>query len=157
MPIKKVLSVRPYGQIFSLDTYDWFWNWFSFEDAIRLLTILSPEKDRQTPGTFSPPCISSCSIMGVDRSRRVDILGWFNLLRCLLSKMPFTIRSHTIPHPVTARSIFSHIRFRICKVRWPETGVKGSQPTVICQLNQWIKNRFALDSIALSSMCDDPG
>jgi len=34
MPIKKVLSARPYGQIFSLNTYDWFRNWFSFEDVI---------------------------------------------------------------------------------------------------------------------------
>jgi hypothetical protein len=47
MPIKKALSAKPYGQIFSLSTYDWFRNWFSFEDVIRLLTILSPEKDRQ--------------------------------------------------------------------------------------------------------------
>jgi hypothetical protein len=47
MPKKTVLSARPYGQIFSLNTYDWFKNWFSFEGVIRLLIILCPEKDRQ--------------------------------------------------------------------------------------------------------------
>jgi hypothetical protein len=59
MPITKVLSARPYGQIFLLNTCDWFRNSFTFEDVIRLLTILSPEKDRQGSYTFSPSCIWS--------------------------------------------------------------------------------------------------
>jgi hypothetical protein len=41
---KEVLSAIRDGEIFSLNKYDWFRIWFSFEDAIRLLTILNPEK-----------------------------------------------------------------------------------------------------------------
>jgi hypothetical protein len=49
---RKVFNARPYGQIFSLNTYDWFRNWFSSKDMIRLLTILSPERDRQRVSYF---------------------------------------------------------------------------------------------------------
>jgi hypothetical protein len=42
---KTILRTRRYRQIFSLDAYDWFRNWFGFEDAIRLFTIVSPEND----------------------------------------------------------------------------------------------------------------
>jgi hypothetical protein len=56
---KKILSARLDGQIFSLNTYDWFRNWFSFEDIIRLLTILNPEKDKQGVKYFSPLYIFS--------------------------------------------------------------------------------------------------
>jgi hypothetical protein len=35
---RTVLSARRYGQMFSLNAYNWFRNWFSFEDIIRLLT-----------------------------------------------------------------------------------------------------------------------
>jgi hypothetical protein len=47
MRIKNALSVRPSRQILSLNTCDWFRNWFSSKDAIRLLRILSLEKDKQ--------------------------------------------------------------------------------------------------------------
>jgi hypothetical protein len=43
---KNVLSARPYGQIFSLNIYDWFRNWFRFEVVSRIWTIPSPKKDK---------------------------------------------------------------------------------------------------------------
>jgi hypothetical protein len=52
---KKVFSVRAYGQIFSLNIYDWFRNWFTFENLIRLSTTLSLEKDRQGQVLFRHP------------------------------------------------------------------------------------------------------
>jgi hypothetical protein len=52
MSIRKPLSARPNGEIFSLNTYNWFRNWFCFEDIIRLLLILSPQKDRQRVTNF---------------------------------------------------------------------------------------------------------
>jgi hypothetical protein len=52
---KKIFNARPYRQIFSLNTYDWFRNSFSFEDIIRLFGILSPENDRQGHVLFRNP------------------------------------------------------------------------------------------------------